>query len=103
MLFRDFKGPGVHFGSLGAQFEDISDFYDFGDVRFCAFWRLPVWRLLTPVVGKNRSEKKMQKVVKLGSASQAGKTIPSGVGLLKNKEDKTIRHPNNGPNTPSRA
>ena len=31
MLLTDFKGPGAHFGDLGAHFEDISDFSDFRD------------------------------------------------------------------------
>ena len=31
MILNDFRGPGAHFGSLGAHFEEISDFYDFGD------------------------------------------------------------------------
>ena len=31
MIFSDFRGPGAHFGDLGAHFEDISDFSDFGD------------------------------------------------------------------------
>ena len=32
MILNDFRGPGAHFGDLGAHFEDISDFSDFGDV-----------------------------------------------------------------------
>ena len=31
MIFNDFRSPGAHFGDLGAHFEDISDFSDFGD------------------------------------------------------------------------
>ena len=31
MILRYFRGPGAHFGDLGAHFEDISDFNDFGD------------------------------------------------------------------------
>ena len=31
MILSAFRGPGAHFGSLGAHFEEISDFYDFGD------------------------------------------------------------------------
>ena len=31
MILRYFRGPGAHFGDLGAHFEDISDFSDFGD------------------------------------------------------------------------
>ena len=31
MILSDFRGPGAHFGGLGAHFEDISDFYDFED------------------------------------------------------------------------
>ena len=29
MILTDFRGPGAHFGDLGAHFEDISDFCDF--------------------------------------------------------------------------
>ena len=32
MIFSDFRGPGAHFGDLGAHFEDISDLCDFEDV-----------------------------------------------------------------------
>ena len=32
MILSDFRGPGAHFGDLGAHFEDISDFCDFEDV-----------------------------------------------------------------------
>ena len=32
MILSAFRGGGAHFGSLGAHFEDISDFCDFGDV-----------------------------------------------------------------------
>ena len=32
MIFSDFRGPGAHFGGLGAHFEDTSDFCDFGDL-----------------------------------------------------------------------
>ena len=31
MVLSAFRGPRAHFGSLGAHFEDISDFYDFED------------------------------------------------------------------------
>ena len=31
MILNAFRGPGAHFGSLGAHFEDISDVYDFED------------------------------------------------------------------------
>ena len=32
MILSDFRGPGVHFGSLGTHFQDILDFCDFEDV-----------------------------------------------------------------------
>ena len=32
MIFTYFRGPGLHFGGLGAHFEGISDFCDFEDV-----------------------------------------------------------------------
>ena len=32
MILSDFRGPGAHFGDLGAHFEDILGFCDFGDV-----------------------------------------------------------------------
>ena len=32
MILSAFRGPGAHFGSLGAHFEDISDLCDFEDV-----------------------------------------------------------------------
>ena len=32
MILNDFRAPGAHFESLGAHFEDISDFCDFEDV-----------------------------------------------------------------------
>ena len=31
MNLGSFRGPGAHFGDLGAHFEDISDFNDFRD------------------------------------------------------------------------
>ena len=31
MILSYFRGPGAHFGGLGAHFEDISDFCDFED------------------------------------------------------------------------
>ena len=51
-----------------------------GFVRFCALLRLPVWRLLAPVVGKNRSEKKVRKVMK---TCHAGESDPGAVGPLR--------------------
>ena len=31
MILSDCRSAGAHFGDLGAHFEDISDFSDFGD------------------------------------------------------------------------
>ena len=31
MILSYFRGPGAHFGDLGPNFEDISDFCDFED------------------------------------------------------------------------
>ena len=31
MILSHFRGPGTHFGDLGPNFEDISDFCDFED------------------------------------------------------------------------
>ena len=32
MILSYFRGPGAHFGGLGAHFEDTSDLCDFGDL-----------------------------------------------------------------------
>ena len=57
------------------------EFFTF--VGFCALLRLPFFHHLARVVGKNRSEKNMQKVFKNGSAGNARKTVPGAVGPLK--------------------